>query len=151
VKARHRERGSSLPETAIVMAVVLAMLFGIIDFGRCLYTYSFTAQLARQGARWMIVRGSQSCSSSTPIDNCDATAAELQTYVRGLNEGATDPSKITVTPNFTTCAAGAANGGENGPGCVVTVTVSYPFTFIAPFVSKASIPMTSTSQMVISQ
>jgi Flp pilus assembly protein TadG len=133
------------------MSVVLAFLFGIVDFGRCLYTYSFTAQLARQGARWMIVRGSQSCSSSTPIDNCDATTAELQTYVRSLNEGATNPSNITAAASFTTCAAGAANGGENGPGCVVAVTVSYPFAFIAPFVSKVSIPMTSTSQMVISQ
>jgi len=33
----------------------------------------------------------------------------------------------------------------------VTVTVTYPFTFVAPFVSKLVINMSSTSQMVISQ
>jgi Flp pilus assembly protein TadG len=147
--ARHHERGSSLPETAIVMAVLLALLFGIVDFGRCLYAYSFTAQLARQGARWMIVRGSQSCSG--PIDNCNAQTAELQTYVRSLSEGATDPSQITASASFPSCAVGAAGGGKNGTGCVVAVTVTYPFAFIAPFVSKVSVPMSSTSQMVISQ
>lgn len=149
MRVRHHERGSSLPETAIVMAVVLALLFGIVDFGRCLYTYSFTAQLARQGARWMIVRGSQACSG--PIDNCNAQTAQLQTYVRSLSEGVTDPNSITATAAFPTCAVGAAGGGANGPGCVVAVTVTYPFTFIAPFVSKAQINMSSTSQMVISQ
>lgn len=146
---RHRERGSSLPETAIVMAVVLALLFGIVDFGRALYTYSFVTQLARQGARWMIVRGSQSCSG--PIDNCGAQSSALQTYVRSLNVGATNPSNMTATATFPTCTASTGNGGANGPGCVVAVTVTYPFTFIAPFVSKATINMSSTSQMVISQ
>ncbi len=147
--ARHHERGSSLPETAIVMAIVLALLFGIVDFGRCLYTYSFVAQLARQGSRWMIVRGSQSCSG--PIDNCNAGSPALQTYVRSLNEGATNGGSITATANFITCTPSSPGGGENGPGCVVAVTVSYPFTFIAPFLSQAMIPMSSTSQMVISQ
>ena len=146
---RHSERGSSLAETAIVMAVFLVLLFGIVDFGRALYTYSFTAQLARQGARWMIVRGSQSCSG--PIDNCNAGSPALQTYVQSLNDGAMNTSKINATANFTTCTPSSPGGGENGPGCVVAVTVSYPFTFIAPFVSNATISMSSSSQMVISQ
>ena len=57
MKPKHGERGASLVETVIVMGVLLALMFGIIDFGRALYTYSFVAQLARQGARWAIVRG----------------------------------------------------------------------------------------------
>jgi Flp pilus assembly protein TadG len=135
-------------ETAIVMSVVLLLLFGIIDFGRAIYTYSFVATVAREGARWMIVRGSQSCTG--PIDNCNAQSSNLQTYVRGLNNGVLDSSKLTATATFSACPSGAAAG--NGQGCTVNVTVTYnPFLFIAPFVSKASISMTSTSKMVISQ
>ena len=146
----HRERGASMPETAIVMSVLLLLLFGIVEFGRMFYTYSFVATLAREGARWMIVRGSLSCTA-TPVSPCDVTTSSaLQTYLRSLNEGATNPNSITTTVGFPTCTT-SSNHGVNGPGCVVAVTVSYPFTFIAPFVSKATINMTSESQMVISQ
>ena len=91
-----KERGSSLPEAAIVMSVLLAMLFGIIDFGRATYTYAYVAQVARQGARWMIVRGSQ----CTVLDHCNAQSSDVQTYVRGLGQGATDSSKIGATAGF---------------------------------------------------
>lgn len=151
---RHRQRGSTLAETAIVMAVLLALLFGIIDFGRALYTYSFVAQLARQGARWAIVRGANSCTGG--IDNCNATSAELQTYVQSLNEGATNASSITATLTFpppsdngTNCPSTIAIP-SNKPGCLAKVTVTYPFTFMLPFLPKSGISMTSTSQMVIS-
>jgi Flp pilus assembly protein TadG len=134
-----RERGASLPETAIVMAVLLAVMFGIMDFGRALYTYGFVANAAREGARWAIVRGSK----CTLLDHCSAKSADVQTYVQSLSEGAMNASSIGATVQFPSC------GGSNAPGCVAEVTVTYPFTFIAPFVSKLTIPMSSTSEMVI--
>jgi Flp pilus assembly protein TadG len=141
------ERGSSLPETAIVMAVLLSVMFGIIDFGRALYTYGFVAQLAREGARYAVVRGS--ACDSTKVSACPAQSSDVQTYVRSLNEGATDASKITATLTWPSCPGSVV--GVNNPGCVAKVTVHYPFAFIAPFVSKATIGMSSASQMVISQ
>ncbi len=140
---RKHQRGASLPETAIVLAVVLAMLFGIIDFGRAMYTYAFVAQLARQGARWMIVRGSQ-CSL---LDHCGAGQNEVQTYIRGLSEGMTNPSNIAVSsPVYSGCAS-----LSNAPGCTVAVTVTYPFNFLLPYLPVGTISMSSTSKMVISQ
>ncbi|HEX4014346.1 MAG TPA: TadE/TadG family type IV pilus assembly protein [Candidatus Cybelea sp.] len=140
---RFRQRGASLPETAIVLGVVLAMLFGIIDFGRAMYTYAFVAQLAREGARWMIVRGSQ-CSV---LDHCGAGQSALQTYVQGLSEGMTKASSIAVnTPVYSGCAT-----LTDDPGCTVGVTVSYPFNFLLPYLPVGTITMSSTSKMVISQ
>jgi hypothetical protein len=146
MKRYARERGASLPETAIVMGVVLALMFGIVDFGRALYTYSFVAQLAREGARWAIVRGSK----CTALDHCPAQSGtgDVQPYVQGLSEGATDPSKLVAALSFPSCPAGAAAG--NARGCVAEVTVTYPFRFVAPFM-PAAINMSSTSEMVISQ
>jgi hypothetical protein len=144
VKVSRSERGSTLLETVVVLGVVLALLFGVFEFGRALYTYGFVAQLARQGARWAIVRGSN-CSQ---LSDCNATSDELQTYVRGISEGATIPSSIRATLNFGSCPYGA--GESNAPGCVAEVTVSYPFAFVAPIVSQLSFNMSSTSEMVIS-
>ncbi len=144
---RTFQRGSSLPETAIIMAVLLALMFGIIDFGRAIYTYAFVAQLARQGARWAIVRGSQ----CTVLDHCNAQSSEVKTYVQSLSEGATNASNIGVLAGWGSCPAGSTG---NAPGCVVTVTVTYNFTFMLPWLPSASlatIPMSSTSEMVISQ
>jgi Flp pilus assembly protein TadG len=136
---RHGQRGSGLPEMAIVATALLALMFGIIDFGRAMYTYSFVAQLARAGARWAIVRG----SGCTVLDNCNATSASLQTYVQSLSLGMTNASKITATlilPN--NCQSS---------GCPVLVTVTYPFAFMTGVLPSAQFNMASTSQMVISQ
>jgi Flp pilus assembly protein TadG len=141
---RNGERGASLPETAIVMGVVLALLFGIVDFGRAMYTYAFVAQLAREGARWAIVRGAQ----CTQLDHCNASSSDVQTYVQSLSEGATNANGITASATWPTCPAGLSG---NQPGCTVNVNVRYTFAFIAPFVSHLTMPMSSTSQMVISQ
>ncbi len=146
MRVRNRERGASLPETAIVMTVLLALIFGIMEFGRVMYTYAFVAQLARQGARWAIVRGSQ----CTVLDHCNAQSSDVQNYVRSLSVGGTDPNKINVTATWPQSQCPPGSSG-NAPGCVVSVNVSYQYKFLAPFVSTGSMNMSSTSQMVISQ
>lgn len=146
MRAKHSERGAGLIETVMIMGVLMSLMFGIVDFGRALYTYSFVAQMAREGARWAIVRG----SNCTVLDHCNAQTADLQTYVRSLGEGATTNNSVVATLAWPSCSAGAAPGhAANAPGCIANVTVTYPFKFIAPFM-PGSIQMTSTSQMVVS-
>ena len=95
MRPRNRERGSTLAETAIVMGVLLLLTLGIMDFARALYTYSFVANAARQGARWAIVRGSQ----CTMLDHCPAKSGstDVQPYVQSLSEGATKASNIAAS------------------------------------------------------
>jgi Flp pilus assembly protein TadG len=137
---RHGERGSGLPEMAIVASVLLAMTFGIIDFGRAMYTYSFVAQLARAGARWAIVRG----SGCTVLDSCNATSANVQTYVQSIAQGMTKASSVVATATWPSSACKSA-------GCPVIVTVTYPFAFVTGVLPGAAFNMSSSSQMVISQ
>lgn len=129
-------------EFAIVATAFLLLMFGIMDFGRAIFTYHAVANAAREGSRYAMVRG-----SSCTVTGCPATSATIQTYVRGRNGTLMTPSSITVTaswPGTTGCAA-----GSNAAGCKVAVTVSYPFHFAAlPF---ADLTMSSTSTMIISQ
>jgi Flp pilus assembly protein TadG len=139
------QRGSSLPETVIVMSVLLALMFGIIDFGRAMYTYSFVAQLAREGARWAVVRG----ANCTLLDHCQALQSDVQNYVQSLNEGATVASNLTVIARWPGPSATCQT--NHAPGCVAQVTVTYPFKFFLPWVLPGnSWPVSSTSQMVVS-
>ena len=139
---RHSQRGASLPETAIVIAALLALLFGIVDMARAVYTYSEVAELAREGARWAIVRGSQ-CKV---IDNCNAGQSQIQTYLQGRSPGLTTASSIQVTAAW----PGATCSPKNAPGCPVAITVTYPFSFMTGILPSARFNMSSTSQMVIS-
>ena len=50
-----RQRGSTIVEQAIILPLLLAMFFGIIDMGRALYSYSFVSYIAREATRWASV------------------------------------------------------------------------------------------------
>jgi len=149
---RHSERGSTLPEMAIAAVAVLMLIFGIIDFGRAMYTYGFVSYLARQGARWAVVRGSTSCANSNnQLVDCNATQAQVQSYVQSLSEGATIASDFTVTVNPGTPTCPPDSPATNAPGCTVAVQVTYPFNFGMGFMPKGTYNISSTSTMVISQ
>lgn len=138
------ERGQVLAEFAVASLAALLMFFGILDFARALYTYHLVAEDARLASRYAIVNGVASCTGATPDP--------LQAYVAGLSPGTTASLLVVKT----TCAGGnigcsSTASPYNGTGCLVSVTVTYSFNFIAPIVSLLTIPMSSRSQMVISQ
>lgn len=138
------ERGSALVEFAIVSLAMLTLIFGIVDFGRGLYTYHLVSNGARAGSRYAIVHG-----SACTVSGCPATQANIQTYVRGLAPGI-DTTQLTVTTSWAT-GSGCTDVAHQGPGCTVTVAVAYPFKFIVPLLPGFTMTMRSQSQMVISQ
>lgn len=143
----HSERGSVLVEFALVSSVALILMFGIMELGRALFTYHLVSNAARLGSRYAIVHGSD-CSIT--LAGCAATTpAQIQTYVRNSSPGISS-SSLAVTTAWTTGAA-CLGSPFKGSGCTVTVQATYTFTSIVPLLNMASIPMTSTSAMVVSQ
>jgi Flp pilus assembly protein TadG len=145
-----------------VLSLLLTFLFGIMDFSRFLYTYHFVSEVAREGSRYAMVRGStygSAVCASTSTFACNATAANVTSYVQGLTPPGITSSSLTVTATWPGAApTGAATAcsttnGNNSPGCLVQVVVSYPYKFMLPFLPKSSSTWTvsSTSVMVISQ
>jgi Flp pilus assembly protein TadG len=145
---RSRERGSSLVELAFVLAFLLTMVFGIVDFGRALYTYHFVSNAAREATRWASVRGRTSTLPGGWADNTN-----VQTLVKNVSGMGLDPTKITATTSWpiTSFSSPTCGATPNNPGCVVEVQVQYEYDFLFPFLRIAPLTMTSTSQMVISQ
>lgn len=54
-KNRTGERGTTMAEFAIISAVFFMIIFGIIEFGRLLYTHNALTDATRRGARYAIL------------------------------------------------------------------------------------------------
>jgi Flp pilus assembly protein TadG len=168
-KQIERERGSALVEFALVSVLVLfPLIFGIVDFARAAYAYHYVSFAAREATRWASVRGAQ-CTNSLPAP-CAATSGAggtVDAYVRSTvpagfyvdsNACVATAGCLLITTDWAGAPAGtnapsscSGGGGSNSPGCAVSVTVQYVFGFDLPFLPAATINMSSTSQMVISQ
>ncbi|HZO81743.1 MAG TPA: TadE/TadG family type IV pilus assembly protein [Candidatus Binataceae bacterium] len=133
-------RGQAAVEFALVALPCLTLLFAVTSFGYALYTYSFVSSAARNAVRYAIVHGSHSLSP--------ATSTAITNYVKNQLQGLS-ASDLSVTscwnPQSGTCPGPS---GNNDPGKVVSVTVTYNFQplFGMPAVT---LPLTSSSQMVI--
>ncbi len=141
-RSRHQsgEAGTALTEFAIALLLILTVLFGIIEAGRCLYSYHWVSNAARLGSRYAMVRGACSlgtdgctdCSSGTLP--CEAYLSDIQNYIQNYAIGI-NWNNVTVT---STCIAGEAVNPSPpcAPAQPVQVKVQYNFSFITPLISR---------------
>ena len=130
---RRLSRGQSAVELALIASVFLLVLFGIIQLSRAVYSYNLVSYAARDATRYAIVHGSDSI---TP-----ATSAAVKNFVLNESNGV-DASQFTVATTWTP---------NNSPSSTVKVVVTYNFALSIPFFGSVTLPLSSTSQMVISQ
>jgi len=129
---RRREKGAALVEGALVMLVFLALIFGLMDFGRMVWVYTTIANGAREATRYAMVNGT---ASGHP-----ASVAQIQAIVPSRSPGL-DSSCLTTTVTF---------NPNQSAGSTVKVSVSYSFTPLAPYI-PGPITLKSSSQMMIYQ
>jgi Flp pilus assembly protein TadG len=157
------DSGAALVEMAASCVVMIAMFFGVFEFGLASYTYHYVSDAAREGARFAMVRGSTSCANTPNLATCNATATQVSNYVKNLGYpgiNATANMTVTVTWLTATTVTGGTNttttwasctGTCNLPGNMVNVVVNYGFPLAIPFSSNRIINVTSTAAMVVSQ
>ncbi len=155
------EQGDGLIEFAIVAGVLFTCLFGIMGVSEAGYAYHFTSYAAREATRYALVRGSTwgtaTCASPT-TSNCNATSVDVQNFVKSIvTPGINSGSGLVVTTTWPgSKLAGSmlncySTNGNNSPGCLVKVQVSYSFSYSMPFLPTAPLVLKSTSQVVVMQ
>jgi Flp pilus assembly protein TadG len=162
----REESGSELVEFTMSAAALMFILLVLIETMWAVYAYHFTTYAAQQGARFAMVRGytwshyvSEPCSTTYPgftmPYSCTASQSDVQNYVDSLATGGINPSKITVTANWTGTAvdgSGPTTCGttNNQAGCLVQVKVAYTFNYL-PFLTSSGLNLSATSEKVILQ
>ena len=154
-----RQEGSALVEMAVSMPALLLVIVGMMKMCLAVYSYHYTSEAAREGARYAIVRGYGASTSHTACvayeSGCVASADNISSYVKALGYPALIPANMTVTtawagfPTGVTCTPNTVIC--NNVGNLVTVRVQYSFPLSIPFRSTRTLTMTSSASGILSQ
>jgi len=155
------ERGTSLVEFALIFILLATIVLGIMSFAHALYAYHFIDHAAKSATRWAAVNGAQcvndgSCTApvTCTAGSCTycttgcaaASSSDIQNYVVSLAPPGVNAANITATTTWPvqTTSPTACSTTNNGIGCTVKVTISYPFQFDFPLID-AMVPAATTT------
>jgi Flp pilus assembly protein TadG len=143
------ERGSTVVEMAMAAGVFFMLIFGIIEFGRLLYTHNALTDAARRGARYAVLHNEDDpCVASVVVygethinpNTCAPTGVPL---INGLTE-----ANVSVTYQGADLDGDPATPNPWGTNLgTATVTIeNYTFDLSVPFVSRTlNMPKYSTT------
>jgi Flp pilus assembly protein TadG len=128
-------RGATAVEFALVIGPLLLVLFGIIEFGRMIWTNNALQETAIDAARCAGILES-SCAASGAY-SAGNTATYAQTVANGW--GITMPTSDVTSSGSATCA---------GVAGFTSVTINYTFQTVVPLVLTSlagGIPLSATA------
>ncbi|HEX6183987.1 MAG TPA: TadE/TadG family type IV pilus assembly protein [Pyrinomonadaceae bacterium] len=118
---RRGERGAALVEFSIAALVFLTSVFGVIEFGRLLWTHNALTDAARRGARYAV----------THLATEGEDAKRMAVYAT-TDDGASSPMVTGLkTTNVTVTHSGDFGAGQ---GTVTVKIENYDFKFVVPLV-----------------
>lgn len=134
-RQKNQRSGATVVESAFVLPVVLIILFAILAGAHGVFSYQEVASLAREGARYASVRGTQSAMfKAEPVATPEA-----------MYENAIRPRMVVVRPDRTTYTM--TWDTDPRPGNTVRVTVTTVWLSSAVF---GDWTLTSTAEMPVS-
>ncbi|MBB1024485.1 MULTISPECIES: TadE/TadG family type IV pilus assembly protein [unclassified Dietzia] len=120
------DRGAAALEFALVVPVLLALVLGIIEFGRAYNIQTTLSNAARDGVRVMALENS-------------VTAARTATR---NSANTLDLTRATISVTPTSCAATATT-----PPGTATVTITYPLELLSGFLPIDDFTLTGRGTM----
>ena len=144
------QKGQSLVEMALVSLIFFFLLFGILEFGRALWTYNTIVQSTRAAARWAVanakVTSYNSGSGVYTIDSTDLTSIQNLVVYGYTTAGTPLVSGLTTSLVNVSIVAQDKDSAGAAINSKVSVSVSgYQFQFIVPIAPTLTIPAYETS------
>jgi hypothetical protein len=139
--------GQAAVEFTLVFLLFVLLMYILVEGARATFAFSSASQAATEGVRYASVRGS---TSTCPTD-CPATVNQITNYVRGKAVGVhLETVDVCWWKKATDCVNNPHNPENKEPGSNVWVQVRIDFKPILPLVPSGVIPISSSSEMVIS-
>lgn len=133
-RGRSHERGGALVEFALVLPAFFVMMLSIMDFGLYFFVQHTLQFATREGARLALVGGTLTDASGNPLSR----EASIVKRVRERAGVAMDPAQVAIAiyplaADYSAPADSASRLDAGSPGSTMRVRVSYPYTFVTPF------------------
>ncbi len=148
----HPRRGSNLVEAAIALPAIMMLIIGTCIVAMGVYRYQLVASLAREGARYASVHGTQ---YATVTGKAAATSTDVYNNAILPMAVGLDTTNLTYAVSWNTTNSPTSpnpNAGTAGQPAnlynSVTVTVNYQWT--PEFYITGPLTLTSTSTMPMS-
>jgi hypothetical protein len=149
---KHNERGTTIAEFAVVALLFFTLVFGIIEFGRLLYTHNALTDATRRGARYAVLHHGATENDKQNVRN----------YVvygpNGTFDADGNPTSSPLVPGLTSNMVivefdGVNNGGQLLPfgsniGSATVKIEDYEFSLNIPVVGRTlTLPAYTTTAM----
>jgi Flp pilus assembly protein TadG len=133
------ETGATAVEFALVAPLLLAVLFGVMEAGRAIFTQAVIYYAAQEATRWAMVN-----PPIMPDEDLD-TAAGKKLYEDRI-QAVVDQHLIIVSPHNTVAIPVVAADPDPADNTrEISVTVQYQFTWMMPYISKWTGPIQLSS------
>lgn len=125
-RSRHRTRGQSLAEFAIVFPILMLILGGIIQFGIIFWAQNTLTQVARDTGRWA---STQVICPTTATVLPTANSIAGQSSLIGYTTGSWTATNVQVTLSGDPCPV-----TSNAQVAFVTINLTHQVPIFFPFV-----------------
>lgn len=143
---RHRRRGATLVEAAIVLFVFVTLVMGTFDVGLAVWHHNTLSDAARQVTREAIVRGEFAAPRRTAWGPAayNGTAADTQEIAQTVRPTLVglDPSRVSVAVTW------PDGSNKSGKRVQCTVSTTHQLIFTRLFTNSA-LTLSATSTMHI--
>lgn len=95
----RKNSGQTLVELAIILPVLVALIFGMTDFGRVLNGYMIATEASREGARVAVLGGDNAAVEST-VRTSASTLEQAQLTVATTPATRTRGDSVTVAVTY---------------------------------------------------
>jgi Flp pilus assembly pilin Flp len=125
-KFLRREDGAAMVEMAIVLPIFLLLVWGVIDFGRLLFTANSMASAVREGAR-------EAAVMADPVANQAVVKARVKAAFTPFGSPAITDPEISIDL-------------VSVPGSVIVKVTNYPWPALTPLASVLGANVNITRQ-----
>ena len=145
-----KDNGQGMVEFALVLPLLLLVMFGIIEFGRLLFTYSMISAASREGARYAAAAGRLPGTGTERYSDCAGIISAATRIGAFAGVGAGD---VTISydegPGTAAYSSVCPPGQYVDLGDRVIVTVATSFQPVVPIVNVPAIPFAMTTRRTI--
>ena len=124
---RPRRAGQSLVEFTLAVPLFFLVIFGVMDFGRALYTQMTLQQALREAGRFAVT-GRHLADPNNPN--------QTLSRVNSIKQIAQNASAGLSVVNMTISSVSGGNGSAGGPLDIVTVSLTTDLKLITPMIGK---------------